>query len=198
MDESLEEEWDRTGEPSLYDDVIRTQDGGYAVNGNNVDQFFLRKVGGSGDAFSKTYYESGDGTAYGLTQTDAGEFVLVGNSNGDSGPVRLVGADDTGDQQWTTELDEDTLSPNEPNPIAAMEDGGFVTVGTLDRSHEREEIYDVVVTKFGPPPESETGTETDEETDSEEETETDTETPTDEEDTDSEEETETDEKDCEI
>lgn len=132
VDDAFEPRWEKNFESNAFvSEIVHDGDGGYAVTASRAtDDFLLATVTAAGDhVFTERYGLDGrDENAHGLLRTDEG-YVLYGNREGDRTPW-LVGTDADGTERWRRTVHETGWAPDQPNAIAATDDGGFVTVST--------------------------------------------------------------------
>jgi hypothetical protein len=104
--------------------VIKTEDGGYAIAGDTDGQFLFLKVDSTGGVqWTQTY---GNGTAYAITQTADGGYALAGT--GDS--INFVKTDSEGNLEWSKHYTKSDV-PFHVKSAIQTSDGGYALAGWI-------------------------------------------------------------------
>ena len=104
--------------------VIETKDGGYAVAGNNENQFLLLKLDSFGNIqWEKTY---GEGTAYSLVETNDNGYALAGTGVN----FNFIKTDSEGNLEWTKHYNQSD-TPFHAQSVIQTSDEGYALAGWI-------------------------------------------------------------------
>jgi hypothetical protein len=104
--------------------VIKTEDGGYAIAGDADGQFLFLKVDSTGGVqWTQTY---GDGTAYAITQTADGGYALAGTGD----RINFVKTDSEGNLEWSKHYTKSDV-PFHVQSAIQTSDGGYALAGWI-------------------------------------------------------------------
>ena len=104
--------------------VIETKDGGYAIAGNDDNQFLLIKLDSLGNIqWQKTY---GEGTAYSLVETNDNGYALAGTGI----DFNFIKTDSQGNLEWIKHYNQ-SGTPFHAQSVIQTSDGGFALAGWI-------------------------------------------------------------------
>lgn len=115
-----------------------TSDGNYLVSGRKDDKAWVGKFNTLGGELWQRSYGQSFGSFRDMEKAPDGSFYALGNQNAVN--LFLVKFNSAGNQQWQREI-SDPYSYDYGNAVAALTDGGSVSVGTQNDLMNREDLF---------------------------------------------------------
>ncbi len=130
--------------PGYKSTIVQTSDAGYAVVGNQNNDFCLFKTSSSGQLqWSKTYGETQTDTPCSLVQLEDGGYAMAGTWTTIVPTMGLVRTDSSGKVLWTKTFNAKenmtSSSNDQANAMIRTRDGSYAIVGSTKSDNENHQ-----------------------------------------------------------